>query len=271
MVVQVRTLLLLTCWACAGCGSRTESLPASHEAPRPDGGAVVAGGDDARPTTDGGSHPARFVAWQTCEEFPAGLAQFETVFWEPGDTQSLRQLIRETDLVRGKRILEIGTGTGLVALCCLRAGAESVVATDINPHAIACARYNASRFPFGSALETRLVSSDNATAFAVIGEGEAFDLIISNPPWEDGRVESVDQYALYDENFALLKSLLVGLHEHLNPDGQVLLAFGCVTAIRLIQEVAPTHRLRVTVLDERNLEDLDEVFLPGMLLQLVPE
>ena len=51
------------------------------------------------------------------------LVQFETVFWEPPDTKSLRKLIFETDLVHDKAVLEIGSGTGLISLCCLQSGA----------------------------------------------------------------------------------------------------------------------------------------------------
>ena len=214
------------------------------------------------------SDQPRFSRWVEVEDFPTGIAQFKTVFWEPADTESLRVMIRETDLVSGQRVLEIGTGTGLVALCCLANGAESVVATDINPHAVANARYNANRFPITSSLDVRLVSENDPGAFAVIGEGERFDLIISNPPWEDGKPAIVDEYALYDPEFALLESLLAGLDRHLNDNGRVLLAYGCVEAIRVIQKRAPTYGWEVVLLDDRDLDSLPNLFLPGMLLEL---
>jgi release factor glutamine methyltransferase len=42
---------------------------------------------------------------------------------------------------KGDLVLEIGTGTGLVALNASKT-ASKVVATDINPHAIKCAQTN---------------------------------------------------------------------------------------------------------------------------------
>ena len=43
----------------------------------------------------------------------------------------------------GKRVCEVGTGTGILALAAARAGASNVVATDINPNASLSANENA--------------------------------------------------------------------------------------------------------------------------------
>jgi SAM-dependent methyltransferase len=203
-------------------------------------------------------------------ELPFDIVAFDTVFWEPRDTASLRKLIHETDLVRDRTVLEIGTGSGLVALCCLHAKARRVVATDVNPNAIDNARYNAEMLRLLDRLETRRVPLGDSSAFAVLQPGERFDLIISNPPWEDQQPESIDEYALYDTGFHLLDSLLSQLEDRLNPGGKALLAYGNVTAIRKAIELAPTHGLRVQVLDDRDVNELSENFLPGMLLEVTP-
>ena len=46
------------------------------------------------------------------------------------------------------------------------------------------------------------------------------------------------------------------------------LAYGCVTAIRRIQEVAADEKLQCRLLDERSLDTLPELFLPGMLIEI---
>lgn len=203
-------------------------------------------------------------------ELPFDIVVFETVFWEPRDTTSLRKLIHETDLVRDRTVLEIGTGSGLVALCCLHAKARRVVATDVNPNAIANVRYNAEMLDLLNRLETRPVPLRSPSAFAVLQPAERFDLIISNPPWEDQQPESIDEYALYDDGFRLLDSLLSQLGDRLNPKGTALLAYGNVTAVRKAIELAATYNLEVRVLDDRDVRELPENFLPGMLLQFTP-
>ena len=208
--------------------------------------------------------------WRTVEDFEQDLAQFETVFWDAADTTSLREQIQQGSL-RGKRVLEIGTGTGLLSLCCIRGGAEHVVATDINPSALANADYNAELLGYSDRLELRLVSQDQPTAFAVLQEGERFDLIVSNPPWEDGKPTEFSEYAFYDPGFTLLDSLLSDLHSHLNKGGRLWLAYGCVEAIRTAQRLGEKYSLRVQVLDKRDLDSLENLFLPGIMLEVTPQ
>ena len=213
----------------------------------------------------------RIQQWHRVDYLRGRIAQFRTVFWEPGDTTSLRKLIFLTEEFRGKRILEIGTGSGLISLCCLQAGAGRVVATDINPNAIDCARFNAAQRNYENALDLRLVRQVAPEAYSVIRPQEKFDIIISNPPWEDDVPRRIDEFALYDPGFRLLDSLLRELKRHLNSDGYALLAYGCVSAIRAVISTAARYQLKVEILDNRSLDELDEVFLPGMLLKVSPE
>jgi release factor glutamine methyltransferase len=206
--------------------------------------------------------------WGSVEDLPENIAVFRTVFWEPQDTTSLRTLIRSSPLVQGKTVLEIGTGSGLVALCCLQAGARKVVATDINPMAVANARYNARLLGIDERIDVRLVSETDPGAFAVVGHTERFDLIISNPPWEDATPNTIGEYALYDSDFALMRSILTGMRDHLKPDGKALLVYGCVSAIKTIVQLGAEFDLAVEILDDRDLGSLPEVFLPGMLLSV---
>ena len=78
----------------------------------------------------------------TLDEFPSTtLVQFESVDWDPEDCAELRALISDDNIAAGRNVLEIGTGTGVIAALCLSFGAKRVVATDPNPAAIANAVY----------------------------------------------------------------------------------------------------------------------------------
>lgn len=196
------------------------------------------------------------------------LVQFESVFWEPDDSSSLRKMIYEDNIADGRSVLEIGTGTGLLSLVCLQSGAKSVLATDINPAAVANAKYNAAMLELEENFELRQVAVSEPGAFTVIARQERFDLILSNPPWEDGKVQQPADHALYDPDFELMDSLLEGLPDHLNSGGRCLLAYGHVPAITRLLLKAEEFNLKTKVLDDRKLDDLPQDFLPGMLIEV---
>ncbi len=222
------------------------------------------------------THPAALddsvwevIAWHQLDDLPKEIARLGTVFWDPRDTVSLRKLIRETPLVKGKTVLEIGTGTGLLSLYALQFGAAKVVATDVNPAAVANARHNARLLDVAGNFEARLVSLKTRAAFSVIGDEETFDVILSNPPWVNRRPSRIEEFALYDEGFQLMRTLLEGLRKHLNPGGRVLLAYGSVDGIRTLMRMAGEMNMTTKMIgDDRNLDELEEEFLPGMLIEV---
>jgi len=54
-----------------------------------------------------------------------------------------RYVLEHPESVRGRSVVDVATGSGLVAIAAARAGASSVVAIDIDPFAEAAARLNA--------------------------------------------------------------------------------------------------------------------------------
>lgn len=263
-VANVRRMptAILLAFFCAGCGGSSSPPESTASKKTP---SIV-----AQPTVL--EKPPGIVRWEPVEGLPRDIAIMESVFWEPADTDSLRSIIFNDPQLRGATVLEIGTGSGLVSLCCLQAGAAKVVATDLNPKAVENARFNATEMGFSDRFEVRLVPRRNPEAWTVIEPEATFDLIISNPPWENSKPVSVEEFALYDPDFQLLKSLVTGARTRLRPNGRMWLAYGCVTAIRRIQEVAAEQQLSCRLLDDRPLESLPEVFLPGMLIEIrVPD
>ena len=226
----------------------------------------AAAGSQRPPTVE----PAalKIKSWHYVPDLEVELAQFETVFWEPSDTDSLRSWIHRSSEVAGSQVLEIGTGTGLVAVACLLQGAGHVVATDINPQAYANARYNADHLQLTDRIDVRLASPDAPGPFEVVHGDERFDLIVSNPPWENAPVSEPAAHALYDPEFALLDGLLSNSQKHLRAGGRLLLAYGAKKAIERILRSGPPKGWRVEICDDRELAELPEVFVPGMLLVL---
>jgi predicted nicotinamide N-methyase len=60
-----------------------------------------------------------------------------------GGTVLARYLLDHSETAKGRRVLDLGTGSGLVAIAAAKCGAASVTAVDIDAHAIAAATLNA--------------------------------------------------------------------------------------------------------------------------------
>ena len=90
------------------------------------------------------------------------------------------EFLGELDL-RGKIVIDVGTGSGIIALAAARAGSENVIAADINPNAAICAAENARANGLGERVYG--VASNLLAAFA---PRPTFDVILSSPPKHAG-------------------------------------------------------------------------------------
>jgi len=91
--------------------------------------------------------------------------------YEPAEDSML--MIEALEVRPGEEVLDVGCGTGIIALHCAKAGAR-VTASDVSIRAIECARSNAER----NNLDILLVESDLLERL----EGE-FEVIVFNPPY----------------------------------------------------------------------------------------
>ncbi|OJH38675.1 methyltransferase [Cystobacter ferrugineus] len=131
----------------------------------------------------------------------------------PTRTDYVELFLSVTD-VKGKRVFDVGTGTGVLSFLLLQRGAASVTATDCDSRAVACARENAERLGLSKRFE--VLEAD------LFPPGKA-DLVVSNPPWIPEPPKNRVDRAVFDEDNRFLLGFLDGLAEHLNPGGEGLL------------------------------------------------
>ncbi|SDL36956.1 HemK2/MTQ2 family protein methyltransferase [Streptomyces indicus] len=96
------------------------------------------------------------------------------VYAPQADTVLLAEALAREPLCPGARALDLGTGTGALALAAARRGAQ-VTAVDVSWPAVLTARLNARR----ARLPVRVLHGDLLDPVA----GQTFDLILSNPPY----------------------------------------------------------------------------------------
>ena len=82
--------------------------------------------------------------WERVEHDPAlrGGPPYWAVAW-PGGLALARHLLDHPELVAGRRVLDIASGSGVIAIAAARAGAAHVIANDIDPLAAIAITLNA--------------------------------------------------------------------------------------------------------------------------------
>ena len=118
--------------------------------------------------------------------------------------------------LRDKRVLDIGTGSGVQALIAAQQGACLVHATDIYEPAVLCAQHNVQKNNFD-----HLVTVSHGHLFEPV-RGERFDVIIANLPILDGYVKDLRWHALFDPGFEYLRELLATAQNYLLSEGRIL-------------------------------------------------
>lgn len=109
------------------------------------------------------------------------------------------------------RALDLGTGTGIVAIFAARRG-YGVVGVDINPEAVRCARLNLLLNNLEGRVEIR--AGDLFTPVA----GERFDLVLFNPPFYRGTpADPLDQAWRATD---VIERFASGLRQALTPTGE---------------------------------------------------
>ncbi len=98
--------------------------------------------------------------WQKTEEElqEIGLPPPFWAFAWAGGQALARYILDNVEVANGRRVVDFASGSGLVAIAAARAGAQSVVASDLDPFAVAAIGINAAAN--GVAAQIRPVSSD---------------------------------------------------------------------------------------------------------------
>lgn len=150
---------------------------------------------------------------------------------------------------KAKKILDIGTGTGLIALMLAQRSEAGIDAIDIDENACRQADQNVAASPFFKQI--RIIHS----SFGDYQPAEKYDLIVSNPPYFSQSLKSPDakrNKARHDDHLSL-EDLIAGSKKLLAEEGRIALILpveqdqkltGCLASNRLFRtrqtDVYPT-------------------------------
>ena len=154
------------------------------------------------------------------------------VFRPRADSWLLADVVRDHRLAVGARVLDVFTGSGVLALAAARSGARAVTAVDVLRRAVATVRLNAAM----NGVQLRAVQGD---AFGPV-HGERFDLIVANPPYlpdANGRAAhgKARAWSAGPHGRHFIDRFCAEAGDHLAPDGTIALVHSsfCNTPLTL--------------------------------------
>ena len=159
--------------------------------------------------------------------------------------------LAKTQATKGPlRIADVGTGSGVLAVCCAKHLSDcSVTAIDISPAALAVAQTNAEQHEVADRIE--FVVDD---LFAKRQAAAEFDIIVSNPPYVasaemaglDAGVRDHEPHLALDggeQGTEVIARLIPQAAERLKPGGWLLMEVGPSNAALVEQMVAEVEGL----------------------------
>jgi release factor glutamine methyltransferase len=122
----------------------------------------------------------------------------------------------------GGSVLEVGCGTGFIALTAAKKGAVSVLATDINPLAVANCKANSENHNLSDVVTARI-----SDVLSAVTADERFDLIFWNWPYLAARRNEDDplECSVFDPTYESIGRYLRDARAHRSPQGRVMLSF----------------------------------------------
>ena len=163
--------------------------------------------------------------------------------YNPSDDSYL--LLKVVELSPDGSLLEVGTGTGLVAVHAAKLGAK-VTAVDINPHAVDCAKRNAAR----NNVRLEVVHGD---LFDKIPG--SFDVIAFNPPYLPGEPTSTTwiekAWSGGDEGSEVAVRFLRDAWRHLNPGGRIYIILSSVGGLMSVLKAAKERYSAEMLIEQR--------------------
>ncbi len=176
--------------------------------------------------------------------------------WE--DSALLAQAFSAENLRPGAAVLDMCTGSGVLAIVAALVGSGPVTAVDVSQRALICTQMNA--------LVHRVrIHTLRGDLFAALGDGALFDVIVSNPPWVPSDTKVLPKGGISrawdagQNGRALIDRVCAVAPVHLRPGGFLLLVQASFCDVPKTVEALNAHGLNVEIAARRMTPMLTEL------------
>lgn len=176
---------------------------------------------------------------------------FKDVFWPFYDNPLLEKMPN----LKGQTALDVGTGSGVIAIFLAYAGVSKVLAVDINPAAVACAKENAKLNGFERVIEVR-----QSDAFSNVKDEEKFDVITANLPFRNKHAKDFVESTMWDDGLRTHEKFFKGAGSHLNEKGRIYLNQSNFGAVDEMKSMAEQEGFTVKLVAKRTYEEGEKLY-----------
>lgn len=153
-----------------------------------------------------------------CAKNKIKLRIFPEVF-PPQSEYLIGEYLKSYSKIQELEVADIGTGSGIEAICAALLGVKHIDAIDINLISVQCAKENA----ILNKVDDK-ITFYHSDLFSCIRKDKKYNLIIANLPFVDfDSCNGLIDLALYDNNYSIHKKFFQQACKHLTKNGKILL------------------------------------------------
>lgn len=173
---------------------------------------------------------------------------YPEVFWPSEDSKAL---VKNYVVNPGERVLDVCTGSGVIACFSAWKGASKVVALDISPNAIRSCIENTKRHSLDNIIEARL-----SDVFGALESVEKFDVVTMNSPFTEHKSTDYAERTIWDQDLYVHNRFFSGLGSVLNENGRAYISHAGFGAIEKMHELANKAGFDVKEIGKNVVDDL---------------
>ncbi len=178
---------------------------------------------------------------------------YKNVFWPFEDSKPL--IVENFKIARSESVLDVGTGSGVIAIFAAYNGAERVVALDINPEAVRCAKENSKKHGFEKIIEVRL-----SDVFESVKPDEKFDVVTANLPFRNKKASDFVEASQWDTDFQTHKKFFSGVDRILKPKGRIYMSQSNFGDVDEMKRLAHDAGFSVSPIGENKFQNDPRIF-----------
>lgn len=187
---------------------------------------------------------------------------YPNTFWPFTDS---KPLVKNFQVRSGESVLDVGTGSGVIAIFSCYQGAGKVVGVDINPAAIKSAKYNLKMHGF-----EKIMTVVESNLFENIA-GQKFDVITANIPFRDKFAHDIVARAQWDTDFKTNTRFFEEVGDHLNPGGRIYFVHSNFGETDRIKKLAKAAGFSVRSIGRESADKAETKVFDAFLLRKIGE